>query len=305
MLISKTGHSIFGMVLPKYLSAIFPFLVSYLVSSEVCGGVKVTIRFIMTGILTIGPIVAILFWLYRMDANREPFGKVMKTFGLGVACTIPAVIFALPFFVFGHLIISPLARAFLMAFFAAAIPEEFAKLLVIRFYSARLPSFDEPMDGIVYGVVVALGFAALENVLYVSTGTLTTAVMRAFTAVPAHAIEGGMIGYAISRAMFVPGSRSRTWIGYVAAVLLHGLYNFGLLAVSFAESPSGGFNAFYWLPLGTLILGVLWVRRTTHQLRSEQLIAISGGGTTQATSKPSFLSQLKAGDPERHSDTQD
>ena len=89
------------------------------------------------------------------------------------------------------------------------IPEETFKYLVLTRYSARHRAFDEPMDGIVYGAVASLGFAALENLLYVGSGDLGTAVARAATAVPGHAFTGAIMGYYVGQARFGPlGSAS-------------------------------------------------------------------------------------------------
>ena len=260
------------------------------------------IRWTVTGILTIAPVAALLLWFHRSDTNREPWGKVFRTFLLGVLSVVPAILVALPLLGAGIGSRSPLGFSFFLAFFVAALPEESAKLLVIRGYSARLASFDEPMDGLVYGAAAALGFAAFENILYVADGGISTALLRAVSAVPAHAVTGAMIGYAISSAMFVPCSRARTWKGWFAAVVCHGLYDFGLFAASVSDvSPGvfGPFDGFLLLTIGVVLLEMTWLRRTVRRLRSAQLIASAGGLTTQATSDPSMLSRLHRRDEER------
>ena len=203
-------------------------------------------------------------------------GKVLRTFGLGILSVVPAL-------------------------FVAALPEECAKLLVIRGYSARLPSFDEPMDGLVYGAAAAPGLAALENVLYVSRGSLGTAILRAVSAVTAHAVTGAMIGYAISSAMFVPRSHARTWKGLVAAIVCHGLYDLGLFAASFSEvtnATSGIVDIYLLMTIGVLIVEISWLRRTIRRLRRTQLLARAGGQSTQATFERSFVSRLTPQDDE-------
>ena len=176
--------------------------------------------------LTVAPIVVILLWFYTSTPIGSHGGKVLRTFGLGILSVVPALFLALPLLGASLSARSVVGFAFFQAFLVAALPEECAKLLVIRGYSARLPSFDEPMDGLVYGAAAALGFAALENVLYVSHGSLGTAILRAVSAVPAHAVTGAMIGYAISSAMFVPRSPAWTWKGLVAAIVCHGPLRF-------------------------------------------------------------------------------
>ena len=84
----------------------------------------------------------------------------------------------------------------------------------------RNRAFDEPMDGIVYGVVASLGFATLENILFVFNGGMSVAVSRAFTAVPLHAFVGAIMGYYVGQAWRHPEERRRFILqGYGIAVL--------------------------------------------------------------------------------------
>jgi hypothetical protein len=93
---------------------------------------------------------------------------------LGVASVVPVLAVGFPLQEASAFIADPLFRSLLSALFVAAIPEEFAKLAILIGYNARHKSFDEPMDGIVYGVVASLGFATLENVLFVFEGGLAS-----------------------------------------------------------------------------------------------------------------------------------
>ena len=101
---------------------------------------------------------------------------------------MPVVVVALPAYLLSSAFLeNPLMIGFVNAFFGASIPEESFKYLVLTRYAMRRSSFDEPMDGLVYGVAASLGFATFENILYVSGGGLGVAVLRALTAVPLHA----------------------------------------------------------------------------------------------------------------------
>jgi len=229
-------------------------------------------------VFTILPIVVLLCYFYTRDVHREPRTALVKTFLLGLLVTIPAIPLTLglsavlPLFSPG-----PLLAALYDAFVVAAIPEEFLKLLVIALYCARRVSFDEPMDGAVYGATAALGFAALENVLYVADGGLVTAAVRSITAVPMHAMMGAVLGHYIARARFGGGRRIDIWKGWGIAVLMHGLYDFGPMALSrlaAEETPPDGMGLFS-LGLGLLFLGVvitsgLSMRRLIRRLRAEQ-----------------------------------
>jgi RsiW-degrading membrane proteinase PrsW (M82 family) len=181
------------------------------------------------------PSMLLLWFFYRLDANPEPRRVVVITFLLGLLIIVPVLALALPilFFVVGPLgtegmWVSALAQAFL----TAAVPEEFCKFLVVYFYCSRHPEFDEPMDGIVYGVTASLGFATLENVLYVWQGGLAVAAARALTAVPCHAFLGVILGYYVGQARFRPSEATSLLLrGLGLAILLHGLYDFPLIAM--------------------------------------------------------------------------
>jgi RsiW-degrading membrane proteinase PrsW (M82 family) len=94
----------------------------------------------------------------------------------------------------------------------------------------RSPSFNEKFDGIVYAVFVSLGFAAVENVMYVMDGGLQTAAIRAVTAVPAHAIFGVTMGYYLGIAhMYEELRKPYLFRALAIPILLHGIYDFILM----------------------------------------------------------------------------
>jgi RsiW-degrading membrane proteinase PrsW (M82 family) len=225
----------------------------------------------------------LLFWYFhRRDVHREPHGVLVKTFFLGVLIIVPVLIVALPVQLLAPLPANPLLQALFIAFCCAAIPEEFFKFLVITGYSARHTAFDEPMDGVVYGATASLGFATLENILYVIGGGWTVAVARALTAVPMHAFLGGILGYYVGQARFNPQAKVSAWRGLLIATVLHGLYDFGLLSImqmallgEFDETEPAldqlilalGMLA---LALATLITTIVWAMRIVHKLHKEQ-----------------------------------
>ncbi|MGC4023033.1 MAG: PrsW family glutamic-type intramembrane protease [Cyclobacteriaceae bacterium] len=89
-------------------------------------------------------------------------------------------------------------------------------------------NFNEPFDGIVYAVSVSLGFAGLENILYVTNSPdgIATGIMRMFTAVPAHATFAVLMGYFLGRAKCEPGKSYLAWYGLLTATLFHGAYDY-------------------------------------------------------------------------------
>ncbi len=227
------------------------------------------------------PSLVLLRYFYKNDRYPEPSKVLMVTFGLGVLITVPVGLWAALIDQFGPQQASPMITAFYTAFFVAAIPEEFFKYAVISCYSAKNKAFDEPMDGVVYGATASLGFATLENILYVADGGWTVAIIRAFTAVPAHACWGAIIGYYVGQARFNTDRKSPLWLGLAAAVVLHGLYDFPLMTLSFAGQQGNnvdpgiaGSLPVAWLLIlfgVVLIYGIVWTVRIVRRLRRDQL----------------------------------
>ena len=108
-----------------------------------------------------------------------------------------------------------------------ALVEEGAKFFVIKKFVFSKQKFNAPIDGIVYAVMVGLGFALAENILYVITGGFTLGIMRMLTAIPMHAMCGVILGYYVGKAQ-LDFSHQKKYIsqGLFFAVALHGTYNF-------------------------------------------------------------------------------
>lgn len=212
------------------------------------------------------PALILLFYFHKRDAYPEPGRILLGTFLWGAASCVPAVMLAWPMdaLIKASGLSGGLLGGFLSAFLAAAIPEELAKMGVVRFYAMRKSAFDEPMDGIVYGATAALGFAALENVLYVSDGGLGVAVLRAVTAVPGHALYGAVMGYFLGQHRFATEGRgSLLWKAVSIPILMHGIYDWPLLAMP------GGMVLVWMVPL-VLTWGWIFIRRKIAALRAEQ-----------------------------------
>lgn len=188
------------------------------------------------------PVVAIFSYVYLQDKHEpEPISLLFKTF-LGGALIAPvAAIGTVLFKSFFAIPEDPQGLVLaLFVFFGVALIEELGKYFVLRFYAYRQPDFNEPFDGIMYSVAVALGFAALENFLYVAHYGISVAIMRMFTAVPLHAMTGIVFGYFAGLAKFSNEPLlERTYLrrGLFLAVIFHGLYDFlafqhsGILAI--------------------------------------------------------------------------
>jgi hypothetical protein len=115
------------------------------------------------------------------------------------------------------------------AYFSVALVEELCKFMMLRYYAFRKPEFDEPFDGIVYAVMVSMGFATVENIFYVSQSGIQTAIIRMFMAIPAHATFAILMGYFMGKARF-SNNRKHTLMlaGILWSVFFHGSYDFFL-----------------------------------------------------------------------------
>ncbi|GMV41795.1 MAG: hypothetical protein AMXMBFR64_35110 [Myxococcales bacterium] len=225
------------------------------------------------------PSLLIMGYFRSRDLSPEPGGTVWATFALGIVIVIPVLAVALPV---AHLVggsESPWVSGAAEAFLVAAIPEESFKLLVVWGFAARRRAFDEPMDGIVYGVVASLGFATLENVLYVADGGTAVAILRALTAVPGHAFLGAIMGAFVGRARFDSARRSTLLLAAWAwPVLLHGLYDWPLLTLRALEATGGASSgmtgALALATLTVLIAEGRWALRVTRSFRADQALAL-------------------------------
>jgi len=159
----------------------------------------------------------------------------VKIFLLGILSIIPAILLELAVSTLEDLVSWwRLGYYFFKAFVVAAICEELIKLWVVKTVAYNNVHFDEVMDGVVYTIVASLGFACMENILYVLDRGWTLALIRAFTAVPMHAVCSGMMGYYIGGAKFASDKAEESILikrGFWIAVGIHGLYNFLLFCV--------------------------------------------------------------------------
>src|SRR4051812_33135309 len=150
--------------------------------------------------LAIAPGLAICIFVFYRDAyDKEPALNLFLAFVYGMLTIIPAAILELAT---RRLTDNSIVGIIFSSFVLVALIEEFFKFLALRYYGFNRRSFDEPFDGIVYGVMVSMGFATVENIFYVTQYGMSTAVMRIFTAVPAHASFGVIMGYYVGKAKF-------------------------------------------------------------------------------------------------------
>ncbi|QOD62240.1 PrsW family intramembrane metalloprotease [Polaribacter haliotis] len=204
-------------------------------------------------LLAIAPICVIIIYIYFKDKyEKEPIGILTKSFLLGatVSIILTVVLGFVAARIFPLTDIKNVLQQFLQAFFVVALVEEFSKYIIVKYYAQRNKEFNEPFDGIVYAVMVSMGFAALENVLYTYQHGSGTGFLRAFTAVPAHATFGILMGYFMGKAKFSKNRISLNLLGLFFATLFHGAYDF-FLFINFIPGISIG--AFVSLIIGIVL----------------------------------------------------
>lgn len=226
------------------------------------------------------PSLLLLAYFYKKDLNPEPRHVLLITFLLGVLVLVPVFVVGLPGLLLLDTMSNPTLQSLFMAFILAAALEESFKFLVVFGYCSRHTEFDEPMDGMIYGAVASLGFATMENILFVTTEGIGVALSRALTAVPSHAFLGAIMGYFVAKARFGPADErnSNLLLALFLPILLHGAYDFPLMQVAALagegndfEKVGNGVLLMLVVPIVVLIAEWIVVVVLLHRLRAMQI----------------------------------
>jgi protease PrsW len=181
-------------------------------------------------LISLAPVAIIGFYVWFRDKyEREPVRMVLLAMIAGALIVFPVILVEQGIQFIGRSF-QGLSAAAWHAFAVAGFTEELFKFIALYVLIWKSPDFNDKYDGIVYATFVSLGFAGVENVMYVLQSGFNTGLMRAFTAVPAHAIFGITMGYYFGMARFY---RKRQWELKLKALwvpmLLHGIYDFILM----------------------------------------------------------------------------
>ncbi|MBP5259473.1 MAG: PrsW family intramembrane metalloprotease [Paludibacteraceae bacterium] len=182
-------------------------------------------------LLALLPCLFLGVYVYRKDPHPEPLGGVLRAFCLAGMGSVLATLLLQMLLPTGYWDREPVTRAFLSAGFI----EETAKFLMFYLLVWRYKSFDEPFDGLLYMAYVGLGFSFVENIQYLtlySEQLYSVAVARSLFSTPGHFLFGVVMGYFLGRARFARSASFRQVFmlaGWLAAVLLHGTYDFLLM----------------------------------------------------------------------------
>src|ERR1700742_2292649 len=154
--------------------------------------------------LAVAPGIAVCLFIYSLQRlGKTSMRHLVISFLLGALATLPAlVIQLLPEDVRNDPWHHSILYYLWYAFGVVALSEEGSKFLVLRFYAYPQKVFCEPFDGVIYCVMIGMGFATVENIEYVYKFGLETGVSRFFLAIPAHASFAVLMGYSVGRAKF-------------------------------------------------------------------------------------------------------
>lgn len=205
-------------------------------------------------LLAIAPVMVIVIWIYFKDKiEKEPKRFLFKNFifGATISIIITGVLSGIIYSIYPLQKEQNVFEIFLKAFLYVALIEEFSKYIIVRFLAQPNAAFNERFDGIVYAVMVSMGFACFENIIYVFEHGAEIGVLRAFTAVPAHATFAILMGYFMGKAKFSEKNKVKLNLtGLFIAVIFHGAYDFFLFL---NYIPNIWFAAFVPLCVGIFI----------------------------------------------------
>jgi len=201
-------------------------------------------NYIYYTILGLAPSLIWLIFYLRKDQHPEPKKVVLRVFLFGALMGPAAIVlqvasrwFCQPTFEWSYFF-ATLGQAdyryFLNVILFAPLIEEYLKYAVVRWQVLKSPAFDEPLDAMLYLIISALGFAAVENLLNIFLApdltlrfALTQSIVRFLSATFLHTLASGLFGYFLALSLLnLKKRRSFWWGGYLLAAGFHGLYNY-------------------------------------------------------------------------------
>ena len=193
------------------------------------------IDYVRLFIIAIIPGIALALGLYLTDRfDREPVKLLFKLFIFGMLSAIPTII--VEYLLSSFNIFVGILNAAYSAFIVASLTEEYFKRLVVIKFAYNHPAFNEKLDGIIYCAFSALGFATIENIIYVVfrfSNNPYIGYSRGILSVPAHMLFAVTMGYYLSLAKFCPYENIARHFyrkALLVPILLHGIFDFILMS---------------------------------------------------------------------------
>ena len=179
-------------------------------------------------ISSIFPVVIFLYMIYQKDHEKEPISLLIKCLLGGCLSDLLSLVMSILLGMLEGAFQGDFLSSFHQSFLEAAIPEEIGKFVILYLLIWKSKELNHSYDGIVYSVFVSLGFALIENIMYVLEGGFTVAIVRAIFSVPGHGLFGVIMGYYFSLARFHEGGKRREFLikSLAIPILFHGAYDF-------------------------------------------------------------------------------
>ena len=186
--------------------------------------------FIFLLIMALVPGLVLALYINLMDPKeKKPLGILFQSVFWGVLSFVISILLGILLHNITEIEPKNVADQMIRALIFVGFVEEGSKFIFIRGILFRSKHFYKPFDGIVFSVMVGMGFATAENIIYVLNGDGGTAIERMFTAVPAHAVFGVIMGYFIGEAkVFKSSSGIFSFMGLFFASFAHGYYDYFL-----------------------------------------------------------------------------
>ncbi|MGL4797732.1 MAG: PrsW family intramembrane metalloprotease [Paraclostridium sp.] len=187
-------------------------------------------------IISIAPSITFLIWIYLKDKyEKEPIIFLLKLFFIGALTSIPAII--IEDILFKLDINNIYIKMAYVSFIVAAFSEEILKSIALIIFTLKNRHFTEKLDGIVYSIFVSLGFATIENIIYIVNGNntqiLELGLSRAVISIPAHIMFAITMGYYLSLYKFTHENKKlqKTYLikSILIPILQHGVFDFILM----------------------------------------------------------------------------
>ncbi len=193
-------------------------------------------------ILSILPVVLMGYIIYKNDkVEKESPGLLCKLFlgGIGaVAITLIITILVYLFFpVFASTESLDLIMLIPYCFIIVGLVEEGSKWIILKGLTWKNKEFNYIYDAIVYAVFVSLGFAALENIIYVLNGGIATAITRTIFSIPGHTFFGVFMGYyyGLAKQAEINGNikleKKNLYLSLLVPTTLHGIFDYCLFSM--------------------------------------------------------------------------
>lgn len=219
------------------------------------------------------PAIVLMGYIYKKDrVEKEPLSVILRVLVLGALSSVAAMFLEVFFEEILEVVVESDTTFFavLDTFLGVALIEELCKYYAFKIGAWKSKAFNYRFDAIVYAVAASLGFAALENVLYVMDSGMDTAVLRAFTAVPGHAIDGITMGLFLgpAKAWALNGNKKKSKkyrrLAILIPVIEHGLYDVSL-------ELGTDLMLLFWI---VFVIGIdIWAFRTVRKLaREDQML---------------------------------